>query len=127
MHIIPYPVVGIPEAGEGRDDGLVDQLDGLVDEAGQGRGGDGRLETPGGRSPSRGRVLRSPVTAVNVLQILALLIIKLNRKKYYHQTIILGMNVNWKKYKMSRLTDLYSPAELHEFLAGAPYPSLGAP
>ena len=40
MHIIPYPVVDIPEAGEGHDDGLVDEVDGLVDEAGQGRGRD---------------------------------------------------------------------------------------
>ena len=78
MHIFPYPVVGIPEAGEGRDDGLVDELDGLVDEAGQGRGGDGSLEAPGGGAPSGDRVLRGPVAVVNVLQIVALLIIELN-------------------------------------------------
>ena len=80
MHIFPYPVVGIPEACEGRDGGLVDELDGLVDEAGQGRGGDGGLETPGGGSPGGGRVLRGPVAVVNVLQTIALLIIELNSK-----------------------------------------------
>lgn len=40
VHIIPFPAVDIPEAGEGHDDGLVDEVDGLVDEAGQGRGRD---------------------------------------------------------------------------------------
>ena len=79
MHIIPYPVVDIPEAGEGHDDGLVDEVHGLVDEAGQGRGRDSRLEAPGGAALSGGRVLRGPVTAVNVLQVLALLVIELNR------------------------------------------------
>lgn len=79
MHIIPYPVVDIPEAGEGHDDGLVDEVHGLVDEAGQGRGRDSRLEAPGGGALSGGRVLRGPVTAVNVLQVLSLLVIELNR------------------------------------------------
>ena len=83
VHIIPYPVVDIPEAGEGHDDGLVDEVDGLVDEAGQGRGRDSWLEAPGGRALSGGRVLRGPVTAVDVLQILALLVIELNTEKYY--------------------------------------------
>jgi len=76
VHIIPYPVVDIPEAGEGHDDGLVDEVHGLVDEAGQGRGRDSRLEAPGGGALNRGRVLRGPVTAVNVLQVLALLVIE---------------------------------------------------
>lgn len=131
VHIIPYPVVDIPEAGEGHDDGLVDEVDGLVDEAGQGRGRDSWLEAPGGGALGRGRVLRGPVTAVDVLQVLALLVIELNRKissffkncvtKHYKISIDLTLKtVCW-------LTDLYSPAELQEFLAGAPYPSLGAP
>lgn len=138
VHIIPYPVVDIPEAGEGHDDGLVDEVDGLVDEAGQGRGRDSWLEAPGGRALSGGRVLRGPVTAVDVLQVLALLVIELNRKisSFFkncvtkHQKIEIDLK---RKYHLAYdlnvcwLTDLYSPAELQEFLAGAPYPSLGAP
>ena len=75
--------VGVHEAGEGHHDGLVDEVHGLVDEAGQGRGGDNRLEAPSGSSLSRDAILRGPVTAVNVLQVLSLLIIELNRKIYF--------------------------------------------
>ena len=75
-------MVGVHEAGKGLHDGLVDEVHGLVDEAGQRRGRGSRLQAPGG-SLGRGPVLGGPVTAVNVLQVLSLLVIKLKNMFFF--------------------------------------------
>ena len=75
-------MVGVHEAGEGLHDGLVDEVYGLVDEAGQRRGRGSRLQAPGD-SLGGGPVLRGPVTAVNVHQVLSLPVIKLKNMCFF--------------------------------------------